>query len=130
VKGLERVIFALSLGGLLFSGYLSSVKFFNNTCAFNESCPYVFGYPACYYGFGLFLILFLLSLNISKYLKVVNKVSLVGILFAGYLTATELPSIFQGTKDYFFGLPTCALGFFFYLLIFILSYKLLKLKNR
>ena len=52
-----RLLLALSIAGLLFSGYLSSYRFFSDTCAFNEPCPYFLGYPACYYGFAMFLIM-------------------------------------------------------------------------
>ena len=51
-------MFSLGLAGILFSGYLSAIKFFSATCAFNEPCPYFLGYPACYFGFGMFLIIF------------------------------------------------------------------------
>ena len=58
----RRAAFILSLLGVLFSGYLSGIKFFTSTCAFNESCPIFLGLPACYFGFALFLILFITSL--------------------------------------------------------------------
>jgi hypothetical protein len=57
-KTLIVILFFLALAGLLFSGYLSTVKFFSDTCAFNESCPLFLGYPACFYGFAMYLIMF------------------------------------------------------------------------
>ena len=35
----------LTLSGVLFSGYMSSIRFFSDQCAFNEPCPYFLGYP-------------------------------------------------------------------------------------
>jgi len=122
-------LFLLSIAGVLFSGYLSGVKFFSKTCAFRESCPYFFGYPACYFGFAMFLmltifscLLFINKLNLKKGLMGLVTVSSLGILFAGYFTLRELPTLFQdGFGAYIFGLPTCALGLLFFITIFILS---------
>lgn len=119
----------LALAGLLFSGYMSSVKFFTNTCALGENCPYFLGYPACYYGFAMYLIItiftFLLTSAKWKQEKVLNliiTVSFLGILFAGYFTVGELPVFFEkGFSAYLFGLPTCAIGLLFYIAIFALS---------
>lgn len=123
------VLFVLSIGGLLFSGYLSGVKFFTSTCAFGEGCPYFLGYPACYFGFAMFLAITIFSymflfskMNIQKALTGLSAVSFLGILFAGYFTLQETPILFeQGLGAYVLGLPTCALGLVFYLVIFILS---------
>ena len=122
-------LFILGLAGIMFSGYLSGVKFFTTTCAFNESCPYFWGYPACYYGFIMFLVITIFSTLIllskierKKGLLSLMGVSFIGILFAGYFTLQELPLLLEeGLKAYFFGLPTCALGLIFYIIIFIFS---------
>lgn len=122
-------LFVLSLMGVMFSGYLSGVKFFTETCAFNESCPYFLGYPACYYGFGLFLTLFILS-GLLLWQKVGNKMGLIfisvvsslGVLFAGYFTLKELPILLEeGLSAYLLGLPTCALGLVFFVVILFVS---------
>jgi hypothetical protein len=56
---------------------------------------------------------------------VVLAVSLIGIAFAGYFTVGELPLLFtQGFSAYIFGLPTCALGLIFYVVIALLSFRL------
>lgn len=53
-----KIIFAIGLGGLAFSGYLSYNELFA-TCA--AGCPVVqapggmFGVPACVYGFFMYL---------------------------------------------------------------------------
>lgn len=126
-----KIIFILTLGGTLFSGYLSATKLFTQTCAFNESCPIFLGYPACYFGFGLFLLLFLFSISsfikkykISRIKTVLKIISFVGIIFSGYFTVSE---ILAGFKTTFFGLSTCAYGFIFFILIFIITF--IKLKN-
>lgn len=126
-----KTIFGLSIAGLLFAGYMSGVKLFSNTCAFGESCPYFLGYPACYYGFVMYLILAILSLLLVwgkmdriKALRWLGVVSFLGILFAGYFTLLELPLLFaEGLGAYMLGLPTCALGLIFYLLIFGFTLK-------
>lgn len=127
----QNLLLILSLGGLLFSGYLSAIKLFSDTCAFNEPCPYFLGYPACWYGFVLFFILFISSLlcfwrkmDLKKTSKINSLISFLGILFAGYFTLPELKSLLTGTGGlYSLGLPTCAYGLIFYMIIFILSIK-------
>jgi hypothetical protein len=131
-------LFILSLAGLLFSGYLSGVKFFTETCAFSEPCPYFLGLPACYFGFGMFLLitifsslLFFSKINKKTGLDGVSMVSFLGILFAGYFTIKEIPILFnEGLSAYILGLPTCALGFLFFCLIFGISVNyILKIKK-
>lgn len=122
-------LFILSVAGLLFSGYLSGVKFFTETCAFNEGCPYFLGYPACYFGFALFLVLTVISFRvITSHMydragyKWMEVIGLLGVLFAGYFTLQESPVLFRdGLSAYVFGLPTCALGLIFYVLIVYIS---------
>jgi uncharacterized membrane protein len=133
------LLFILSLFGLLFSGYMSSVKFFTQTCVFNEPCPYFFGFPACYFGFIIFLSLFIFSslllfkkIHKRKGLKFIMLISFVGIIFSGYFTLFEIPVLVdKGIRAYVFGLPTCALGLIFYILIYctaIISYRKQHLK--
>jgi len=130
-------LFGLSIAGVLFSGYLSGKKFFTATCAFNEPCPYFLGLPACYFGFALFLLitifstmLFFSKIRKSKGLQFVEIFSFLGVLFAGYFTLGELPTLFQdGFGAYMLGLPTCAMGLVFFLIIFILAVVALT-KNR
>jgi hypothetical protein len=127
-------MFFLGLAGLLFSGYLSAIKLFTSTCAFNEPCPYFLGYPACWFGFGMFLIIFsfallgLLKVIFEKVMsKIITLVSALGILFAGYFTIPEIGKLLSGAQTgYSLGLPTCAYGLIFYILIFIFSLWYLK----
>jgi hypothetical protein len=126
---MKRITFILALAGMLFAGYLSVVKFFSDTCALGESCPYFLGYPACYFGFGLFGLIVLLMIlgawNLmaqkSSELSVL-AVSAAGILFSGYFTLQEMPALLsRGPGAYVLGLPTCALGLLFYAGIFIIT---------
>jgi hypothetical protein len=122
-------LFVLSILGFWFSGYLSGIKFFSETCAFGESCPYFLGYPACYFGFIMFTLLLMLSfgltynkINIRVGIKGILTVSFLGVLFAGYYTLKEIPILFEkGVSAYILGLPTCALGLIFYVLVFLIT---------
>lgn len=118
-----------SLGGVLFSGYISYVKFFSKICAFGETCPLFLGAPACYFGFGLFLTIFILSIVLitgKGSFKILSRllylVSLIGSLFSGYFALEEIPLLrSNGFSAYVFSLPTCILGFLFFFTLFCLS---------
>ena len=132
-KKYKVYLFVLSLSGVLFSGYLSFVKFFTKNCALSEPCPLFFGFPACYFGFGLFLGLFLLSLSLFVREAVVKDrssiiafVSFLGVLFASWFTLGEIPNLLSGNIRYSLGLPTCAYGLIFFLIIFVLSFRFSK----
>ncbi len=133
----RRAAFGLSLAGVLFSGYLSGTKLLTSTCAFNESCPYFLGYPACYFGFALFLTLFVISLMLvtgkTRFMKAAKINALfsgLGVLFSGYFAYPEVRDMLAGTLPYrFFGLTTCAYGFIFFALVFILSLCALRKRN-
>lgn len=128
----SKIIFILSLAGVAFSGYLSGIKFFTKNCAFNESCPYFLGYPACYFGFGMFILLLIFSWTVvyrsnigDKFIRGIQLLSVLGILFAGYFTLKEIPVLVdEGLTAYVLGLPTCALGLLFYIVIFCISLRL------
>lgn len=121
--------FGLSTAGVLFSGYLSGVKFFAKTCAFNQSCPYFLGYPACYFGFAIFLALFIVSLMLllgkvgfSKAVKINTWVSALGVLFAARFSYPEVRDMLAGTyQSWFLGLSTCVYGLIFFLAVFVIS---------
>jgi len=129
---------SLTFAGFLFAGYLSMTKLLSETCAFNESCPYFLGYPACYFGFAMFSIMFvasILALLESVSQKVLLKTNLVvstlGILFAGYFGLQE---ILVWVKEgqiilYTLGLPTCVYGFIFYVIIFFISLRVMLLSK-
>lgn len=64
MKRALQIVFALSLAGTAFSGTLSYLELFGKSAA---SCPAVgtpgtiLGYPACVYGFVMFLLLAIVS---------------------------------------------------------------------
>lgn len=126
----NKLIFVLITAGLLFSGYLSGVKLFTDSCAFNESCPYFLGYPACWYGFGMYLLMFIAHLayflgkmSLRSAIMTTVIVSFVGIIFAGGFFIQE---ILQSQATGVLGLSTCAYGLIFYILIFFFSLLALK----
>jgi uncharacterized membrane protein len=57
-----KVIFWISLAGILFSGYLSYSELFLGVCVLGEGCSFVLGLPSCVYGFAMYLIIFIISL--------------------------------------------------------------------
>lgn len=123
------IVFWLTLGGVLFSGYLTARKFITKVCAFNEPCPYFLGRPACVFGFAMFFIMFCMSVAYS--VGVVSGgvlvlglliVSFLGILFAGQYVVPEMMELIGGVSHkYTLGLSTCSYGFIFFLAIFIIS---------
>lgn len=133
-RKIEWMIFLLGIGGTLFSGYLSAVKFFTDTCAFGKACPYFLGYPSCYFGFAMFALITLFAgLHVAHIMdgreanKVVLAIGVCGTAFAGYFTALEVPLLLKnGLVAYIVGLPTCALGLLFFIAVTVLAYKLRK----
>ena len=128
MKKYINTIFIFSLIGFLFSGYLSFTKLILGECPLTEGCPTFFDYPACYFGFGFFTILLVLSILLFKKadktrLKSVFYVSLLAIIFAIYSTIKEymFPSCLNGICDYSLLLPTCVYGLAMYIVIFIMS---------
>lgn len=132
-KSFFKIIFTCVVAGVLFSGYMSAVKLFTDTCAFSEPCPYFLGYPACWYGFGMYMLMFLISVfalankfDIRKAVMVDLIVSYLGILFAGSFVVKE---IMRSQITGVLGLSTCTYGLIFYILIFTLSGFYLKRKS-
>jgi len=129
----SKIIFIFSLIGILFSGYLSFTKLFLGSCPLTEGCPTFLDYPACYFGFVFFLILFIFSIKLFKNfnkvnLKVIFYTSLIAIIFAAYSTIKELmfPSCLNGICNYTLLMPTCVYGLIMYIIIFITSLLALK----
>lgn len=122
-------MFSFIAGGLLFSGYLSGVKFFSDTCAFGSTCPIFLGYPACYTGFAVYLVLAIIAIislfkkEMTRFLLVsTTGLSLFGVLFSGKLTLSELSVLFSdGFVAFVNSLPLCSIGLIVYIVIFILS---------
>jgi hypothetical protein len=126
---MKKILLVLSFAGLIFSGYMSSVKFFSQSCAFGETCPYFLGLPACYYGFGMYVIITILVLwlaltryNGNRLLNYIISISAIGVIFAGSFTIDELPLLFEnGVSAYLLGLPTCTWGLLFYIAILVVA---------
>lgn len=108
-------VFYLAIAGTLFAGCLAMVRIVKKRCALNESCPYVFGVPACFIGFMLFFAV--LSASASGRFGVASEtiatsavfwLSIAGALFAAKLTVDELRSELKAKQRIV--LPTCAYG--------------------
>ena len=137
-RKLDLTLIILSVCGVLFAGFLTFKKYFDNVCLFNESCPIFLGRPTCVYGLGIYLVLLVLSIlvftlkdDLKKrlYTKLVFGVSVLGILFSGYFTIKELIVCQSSNCNYTLILPTCAYGLVMYIAIAIISlYLVLKRK--
>jgi hypothetical protein len=118
----------LSLGGILFAGYLSLSKALSGTCPFNEPCATFLGYPSCWYGLGLFVFLFLAALagffRAADTRCFIRALAFLGILFAGSFVLREAMAALRfGWPDYALFLPTCAYGLFVYVLLFLFAHR-------
>lgn len=128
-EGRIKLLAVLAVSGIAFSGYLSGVRFFSQTCAFNEGCPYFLGYPACYFGFSAFVLIGIAILMYAvramtrgQMLGTVAILSGAGTLFAAYFTIPEMPLILaEGVGAYMLGLPTCAYGLLAFIAVFVIS---------
>lgn len=131
---MKKLLVLLGFAGLAFAGYTSASKILLGRCAFNETCPYFLGYPACFYGFAMYALMTLFAILLTsrairpyRALAVITGISLAGIVFAGYFAMEELPTFFKlGFRAYMLGLPTCVLGLLFYIAIFFVARHCLK----
>lgn len=57
-----KIVLALSVAGMLFSGYLSYGELFRQTCPLAGACTSVWSIPACVYGLVMYLIIFVIAL--------------------------------------------------------------------
>lgn len=119
----------LTLAGALFSGYLSGVRLATGACAFNESCPFFLGYPACWYGFAMFASMLGTSLaaswgklTVEMGAKITGTISFLGTIFAGRFVWIEVSDwVASGNPGYQLALPTCVYGLTFFVAILLLS---------
>jgi hypothetical protein len=124
-----RITLGLALAGTAFSGYLSAVRLLTGSCAFNESCPFFLGYPACWYGFAMFasmfatgLISYYGNLETASAAKIIGGISFLGTVFAGHFVWIEVSSwLAAGNPGYPLVLPTCVYGLIFYVAVLALS---------
>lgn len=129
-------IMILAIAGVLFSGYLSAVKFFSQTCAIDTGCSYFLGYPTCYYGF-VFFVLILLAALANKFcswggktmatarLHALRTFAGIGIIFSLYFSAIEIWRMISERMVYgVLIMPTCFYGLIVYVWVFVLAMKL------
>lgn len=57
-----KTILAISIAGILFSGYLSYTELFRKTCALGGTCASIGSVPACVYGFFMYLIVLIIAI--------------------------------------------------------------------
>jgi hypothetical protein len=116
----------LSIAGILFAGYLTINNLVRNVCSFGESCPYLWGYPACIYGLMIFTVLFLSILTLL--LKAEDRLSrhlftytsILGVLYSGYFAYKDVFNPVCGNNClYQMGLPTCVYGFIVFTAVFV-----------
>jgi hypothetical protein len=125
-KNILLIALYLSIVGILFSGYMTLHKLISKTCAFGESCPYLWGHPACLYGLIIFIALFLsiLAVLLKNSDKMSNNLfmytSILGVIYAGYFAYQDVFNPVCGTNCvYQLGLPTCVYGFIVFLAVFV-----------
>lgn len=136
-----------AIAGTLFAGYQSFEKLFHDECFLGEPCPMFLGYPACYFGFCMFLIISSIHFfyhhhhssneTANTFLKQTTTTttkkkdyillccSLLGALFACYFVLNEPTAIVS--SDHVLYLSTCAWGMFFFVGIALCQANLLLL---
>ena len=57
-----KILFWISLAGVLFSGYLSYAEIFKEFCALGTCSTTVFTIPSCVYGFVIYLAILIISM--------------------------------------------------------------------
>ncbi len=122
-------ILVVAIGGALFSGYLSYYTLFTTGCSEalitcgGANPVLIVGLPTCVYGLVMFAAVAVLAvIGLKKitpqpWQKAVLWISVVGVLFSGSLSYYEL--YLRDPKPE--NLPACVYGFFFYLVIFLVS---------
>ena len=56
-----KIILAISILGLLFSGYLSYTELFQEVCSLSGGCSTIGDIPACVFGFVMYLVILVIS---------------------------------------------------------------------
>ncbi len=123
------IILIVAIGGTLFSGYLSYQNIFGEGCedaviSCGPTPVEILGLPNCVYGFFMFVIITILSLiglfrtRSQGIIKTTFILSIIGVLFAGYLTYYEFFSLGEGLGQ----LPACFYGGLLFLIILVVSW--------
>ncbi len=96
---MKKILAALTLlaaGGTLFAGYLSYGQVFTGRCLLGQTCPFMWGYPACVYGFGMFVLMLVITLlalggiSTRTMLRLNALIATLGIAFSGWLVVGEI----------------------------------------
>jgi hypothetical protein len=123
------IVLLVSIGGMIFSGYLSYVNLWGSGCTDAViSCGgakqvLIFGLPTCVYGFFMFAFEAVLAIaaltraDKKTLLKWMFGLGLFGVMFAGVLAIYEIIWLDAFT----YGIPACLYGFFFYFFIFLFA---------
>lgn len=126
----RKAVFALALAGAIFAGYLSFYRLATGECALAEPCPIFLGYPACWYGFGMFAALAAASLAAlvrpavwPAARRALLVVAAVGAAFAGRYVVPEVSALARDGARYDLGLPSCAYGLIFYAAILVVAWR-------
>jgi hypothetical protein len=98
----------------------------SGVCAFEETCPFFLGYPACYTGFALFLSVLMSSGTAllvgatGRWPLVANcALSAAGCALAAKMTVAEVANPLAWHSP--MGMPTCAYGFVFFAAVLLLT---------
>jgi hypothetical protein len=129
MKNKNFVVLIISLGGLLFSGFLSWKSLIAGVCPLNEGCPSIGGLPACVYGFGIFALIFLIAFiglinktfkpdKIKSWLMIISGG---GAIFSLYSIYLEMFVLCQSNCRYSLILPTCVYGLLMYVAVFLVE---------
>ncbi|MFA6608812.1 MAG: hypothetical protein WCT07_02800 [Candidatus Paceibacterota bacterium] len=128
VENYIYIVFILSFIGTLFALYMALHRLITKVCAFNEECPYFLGYPACYFGLSMFIVMLMISsmsiwlgLEIITTKQILMGVSALGIIFAGSYIEEDIRLWLVTGRKYALVLPSCTYGLIFYAVIFIVS---------
>lgn len=129
------LVLLFSVVGALFSGYLTFSILFGDGCPLQEPCPLFLGWPACAFGFDLFILSLLAGVVLlfkrrEKVIWFLIVVTLAGVLFSGYFSVLELvsPSCI-GECVYELGLPSCVWGFFVFVIVFVAAVGLKRTRS-
>jgi len=122
------IILAVSIAGILFSGYLSYYSLFTEGCtegiiSCGSNSVKLLGLPTCLYGLIMYLVVAILSfiglkkLSSLLFLKSLMWIGIIGVLFSGSLSYYEL-YVQETTIDQ---LPACVYGLIMYALILVFA---------
>lgn len=121
-KAYTKAIVVLAIAGAIFSGYLTAYTYLSG----RSGCEvFYFGMPSCFYGFIMYLLVFILAALIyvsrkgAKAIAII-AIALAGMAFSAYLTISTLNSVACTTFD-ILGQPPCVYGLAMYVLLLLIA---------